>query len=186
MHRKTMIVSIAFVVLLNASAIGPCVAATQDPAPIRIETIRAMPYYTEKGVIRTSTDLFDSRLVLRNVVIPAGPTGDPLHRSRIEDWDIVFGTTAVYVDVMISGAEFGKLPRQARLAFHAEAKTSGRTLASQEVLLSTVTVAGSQSLHIPFLVYGTGCEPVELRVQLHDANASVTEVVRTIPFACEE
>jgi hypothetical protein len=145
-----------------------------------------MPYYVDTGAIRESTDLLDKRLVLRNVVIPPGPTGDPLHRQRVEDWDLLFGTTVTFVDVTIATLDVDRVPRQARLSFVATGKTSARTLASQDVLLSAVMVRGTQNFHVPFFVYGTGCEPLELRVELHGVSTVSSELVRTVPFTCGE
>jgi len=184
MRSNTIKASAYFAVWLMNWSIGFCVAASSNPDQIRIDGIRVMPYYTDQGIVRTSTDLLDERLVLRNIVIPPGPMGDPLHRLRIEDWDIVFGTTAIFVDVTIAGADLIHVSARERVSLLATAKTSARTLASQDVQLSALIVGNSQKLHVPFLVYGTGCEPVELKVQVHNSNASGPEVVRTIPFTC--
>jgi hypothetical protein len=172
--------------LLTASAVGTCIVAAANTGHLSIDAIRVMPYYVGDGVVRTTTDLLDKRLALRNIIIPTGPTGDPLHRSRIEDWDIVFGTTAIVVDVTVAGADIDRKAAQTRILFRATTKTSGRTLASQDVALSSLTVPGLQRIHVPFLVYGTGCEPLEVKVKVVQTDESASEVVRTIPFSCGE
>jgi hypothetical protein len=186
MRRRAMKPSFTFAIWLVACACDPCIAAGSAPAQLKIDSIRAMPYYVDRGIIRTSTDLFDPRLVLRNVVVPPGSAGDPLHRSRIDDWDIVFGTTATFVAVTIAGADLEQLADKIQVSFSATAVTSGRKLAAQDVMLAPLIVKGSRQTHVPFLVYGTGCEAVELKVHLHDGKAVISHLERTIPFSCGE
>lgn len=176
----------AFAIWLLVWANDADLAGAAEPAQVRIDGVRAMPYYVDQGVIRSSTDLFDKRLVLRNVVIPPGPSGDPLRRTHIDDWDILFGTTATYVVVTVTTLDPDQLPNQLRLSFVARAKANNRTLLSQDLLLSTLAVRGSARIHIPFLVYGTGCESLELQAQIHEMKTVVSELVRTIPFTCGE
>lgn len=162
------------------------VNADQVSALARIVAIKAMPYYPETGVIRRSTDLFDKRLVLRNVVMPEGGAGDPLRRNKIEDWDIAFGTTATYVEVDIESIDFTKLPKSARVEMRARATDTQRDLTTESVALSSLTTSSGRTLHVPFFVYGTGCETLELRVRLLAESNHYGEIVRTIPFSCGE
>ncbi len=188
MRTKIMNSAILISLLLLISEITPtlCSAGDSGSAPARIAGIRLMPYYTDKGDVRASTDLSDKRLVLKNIVVPADPSGDPLHREKIDSWDVVFGTTVTFVDVMIEASDFDKVSAKSRVKFVATGKGIGRTLASESVLLSAVLVRGAQTLHLPFIVYGTGCEPLEVRVQLLDGSAVSSELSRAVPFSCGE
>jgi hypothetical protein len=184
--KTSQALEVLFTCLMGCVIIPLTSFADASSPPVRIDGIRVMPYYVDQGVVRASTDLLDKRVVLRNVVISPGSAGDPLNRPRIEDWDLPFGTTATFVDVAIAALDVERVPRQLRISFIATGKTSGRTIASQNVLLSAVMVRGVQKFHVPFLVYGTGCEPLELRVQLRDSSAISSELVRTVPFTCGE
>lgn len=186
MRSRTMKPAVITTIWLMACAHDACIAASPVSAQLRVDSIRAMPYYVDQGVIRTSTDLLDPRLVLRNIVIPQGSADDPLHRSRIEDWDIMFGTTVTLVEVTISGADLEQLADGIRVSLVATAATSDRKLIEQDVLLAAITVRGSRQAHVPFMVYGTGCEPLELKVQLHDGKTVISHLARTVPFTCGE
>jgi hypothetical protein len=163
---------------------GVSLAGTESA--LRIESIKPMPYYIDGAGIRESTDLLNDKIVLRNIIIAPESGIDPGRRSRIDDWDVVFGTTITYVDVVLSVLESDKLSSQTRLSFVATGKETARVFASQDILISTVIVGGARELHVPFLVYGTGCEPLELKAHLHDESETWSELVRTIPFGCGE
>ena len=160
--------------------------ADQEGVVARIVAVRAMPYYPDTGTIRRSTDLFDRRLVLRNVVFPSGPTGDPLRRNTIEDWDIVFGTTATYVEVEVYSANFDSIPAGTHVEANARVSATGRQLMTSSVSLSGLLTRSGHVLHIPFLVYGTGCEPLEIRVKLLAGSRILGASTKTIPFSCGE
>jgi hypothetical protein len=182
--------------LLHTFSIGICFigaiaivgGASAEPtiALARIVSVKAMPYYPETGAIRRSTSLFDKRLVLRNIVMPADGIGDPLGRSKIEDWDIVFGTTATYVEVDLESLDFSKLPRSMHVELRARTADTKRELTSQSVALSTLIVGSVRALHVPFFVYGTGCEKLEIRVRLLDGSSVYGETSTMIPFSCGE
>jgi hypothetical protein len=175
-----------FAIWLSGCANVSSVAGATEPIQFRIDAIGAMPYYVDQGVIRTSTDLFDKRLVLRNVVTLPNPSGDPLRRSHIGDWDVLFGTTATYVVVTVTNLDPDELPKRVRLTFVATAKESNRALVAQDLLLSTLMIRGLAKAHIPIFVYGTGCESLELKAQIRNVKKVVSELVRTIPFTCGE
>jgi hypothetical protein len=152
-----------------------------------ITAIRAMPYYPETGTIRRTTDLFDPRLALRNVPIGSASEPDPIHRSTIEDWDIPFGTTATYVEIDVSwSGEGDRLLSAPALEFLAQAGRRGRVLERRRVELAPLLTGPGKIWHIPVLVYGTGCEPVNLRASLIRGTTAFTSQSRTIPFACRE
>lgn len=152
----------------------------------RIVAVKAMPFYAETGTVRRSTNLFDKRLVLRNVVIPADGTDDPLRRRSIEDWDIPFGTTVTYVEATVESLDFSTLPKTMRVELRARAADTKREIANQSVALSSLIVSGARTLYVPFFVYGTGCEKLEIHVRLLDGPKVHGETTGTIPFSCGE
>ena len=181
--KRTLFLAASLAVAALAQAGGSADEATK---PLRIVAVRAMPYYPGTGSIRRSTDLFDPRLALRNVIIGGDAASDPFQRTKIEDWDIESGTTVTYVDVEIESADFVKVPGSMRIELRGRAADTRREVKTESVLLSGLLGGEGRKLHVPFFVYGTGCEPLELNARLIDGSRVVGEITRTIPFACGE
>jgi hypothetical protein len=164
--------------------------AQQSPGrpALAIRAIRAMPYYPSTGELRRTTDLFDPRLVLRNIIFGA-PTGeDPLHRPKIEDWDIKFGTTVTYVEIDVE-ADPGPLIRDGRVIFvelEAKVPNTKRVVSLQRVRLNSLVVAEGKLWRVPFFVYGTGCEKLELNARVVSGTTAYAKETRAIPFSCGE
>lgn len=186
MRRKLVMTCIALIALMVAGAFEMRIARSQVQGKLRIGAIRAMPYYAESGVIRQSTDLLDRRLALRNIVMAPSSSGDPLRRPRIEDWDVVFGTTATMVDVEVVGLDAKYENVNTRILLLVTEASSGRVLTKQSVELSSIIVSDARQIHVPFFVYGTGCEPVALKVTIRAGTTDVEHMERTIPFECGE
>lgn len=155
---------------------------------VTIRALRAMPYYPSTGEIRRTTDLFDPRLALRNIIL-GSPTGeDPLHRSKIEDWDIKFGTTVTYVEIDVE-ADPGPLIRDGRMIIvelEARVPNTKRLVSQQRVRLNSLVTAEGKLWRVPFFVYGTGCEKLELNARVVSGTTVYAKETRTIPFTCGE
>lgn len=181
--RKALLALGAAVAFSAAATCAPHpVAAKSDPAPT-IQALRAMPYYPGTGRIRRTTDLFDTRLALRNVVIEPSDGVDPLHRTKIEDWDVEFGTTVTYVEVDVF---LGQDPPRAVLEIQARAAETGRQIQSQQVPLAVLGPGRAGVVRVPYFVYGTGCEKLQLTARILRDGAPASRVSRTIPFTCGE
>ena len=167
------------------ATLGCAFGSASQQSQVKIEAVRAMPYYVETGAVRRTTNLFDPRLVLRNVVVgsPGGP--DPLHRATIEDWDILFGTTVTYVEIDIQAARDFDLAQDLTLELSAYAGPSRQEIERRRVPLASIAVEPQGRWRVPFFIYGTGCELLELRVRLLD-DRGYEEQVKTIPFVCGE
>ena len=178
---------------LVATAFVPLYWAIADDAesqtgPFRISAIRAMPYYPATGAIRETTDLFDPRLALRNIILTSPDGSDPIHRSRIEDWDIKFGTTVTYVSVELTLTNTLRSPNQPTtvLELIANAPETGRQMQMERVDLATLGSKHGSTLHVPFFVYGTGCERLAISVRLLELDKAYDSQTRMIPFSCGE
>jgi hypothetical protein len=159
----------------------------QVPPPVEIVGIRAMPYYASTGEIRRSTSLFDRRLVLRNVIIAPADGRDPLNRPTIAEWDIVFGTTATYVEFDLESRVRGAgVPSSLHVEMHAVAVDSRREVQVERVPIASVMPFGQIKWTLPFLVYGTGCERLEITLRVVQDGDVLDELSRTIPFSCGE
>jgi hypothetical protein len=148
-----------------------------------IEAILAMPYYSTTGEIRNSTNLFDPRLALRNIIIVPSGGQDPMYRKEIKDWDILFGTTVTYVNVKV--VAMTRVKRPPRIELLARNAVTGREIQRQQIDLSRISSA-SNVWYVPFFVYGTGCEELELDVRVFDETKSFASQSRTVPFTCGE
>ena len=180
-HMKS---SVRFLCVLLAFVGAVAAANSQEPsADATVASIRAMPFYTQTGTIRRTTDLFDPRLALRNVII--GTPSDRDLGTPIEEWDIQAGTTITYVEVAVSVTSTSPERTSAALEFVARAGTARREIARQRVALREVS-AGRGLRQVPFLVYGTGCETVELSAQILTRGGRSSALRRTIPFTCGE
>lgn len=183
--RGSVALAAAFAFAALAHAGGHVDAATK---PLRIVAVRAMPFYPATGEIRRSTNLFDPRLALRNIVVEPSDGRDPLHRARIESWDIPFGTTATYVEVEVETAPTGVSGTRPSLAVELRARAvgTGRQLQLERVSVASIAPSESSSWHVPYMVYGTGCEELEIRVRLMADDKEIGSEVHTIPFSCGE
>ena len=185
--RPVVLFFVILYVACGASASTSGQSSAASSSGFAITSIRAMPYYPETGTIRRTTDLFDPRLVLRNIPFGSTSEPDPHHRSKIEDWDIPFGTTATYVEIDVS---FSGSPDQRgsppALQFVARVSPRGRVLERRRVDLGMIVLGPHRVWHVPFLVYDTGCEPVSLSASLIRGTDTYSSRSRTIPFACRE
>jgi hypothetical protein len=169
----------AFITLTSAFA--------ADTAPVAIAELHAMPYYPAKGVVRRTTDLFDRRLLLRNIIGEPEGGADPLRRDAIADWDIEFGTTATLVEIQLERRVPDAVAASSlHVVFEARAIDSRRLLARQDVLWDAVAPTISRKWTLPFLVYGTGCEPLRIDVRIVSGNRVVDRKSGSIPFSCGE
>lgn len=140
------------------------------PASSALTAVHAYPFLHEAGRVG-STDLLSNSTALWNV--PAGglQTGGPS------------ASTLVVVDV--EGDHSGSDPKKgSRLEFAARA---GARLLLQSRISLTTFFSEHGRIGVPFLVTGTGCEPVVVNAKLVAANGTkLGEMNATIPFKCGE
>jgi hypothetical protein len=162
--------------------------AVQLSTPVHISAIRAMPYYPTTGKIRQTTDLFDPRLALRNVVILPPNGKDPIRRANVEDWDIEFGTTVTYIRVELAASDRHQDAVDSALGVELQVRAvgSGRMVHRQRVRLATIGSLRESNLQVPFFIYGTGCEKLEIAVRLLKGEQVYESQKRVIPFTCGE
>jgi hypothetical protein len=179
------------IICLISTALGSpeatrAAVSTTSEAPYASLELKAMPYYLDTGTIRRSTDLFDPRLVLRNIGMSPDGGMDPLHRVTIEAWDIIYGTTVTYVEVNADVVR--SLPKgQMIVEVIGQAKTSGP-------IVFRVMVQGSGSTRtrdtrtwtVPAFFYNTGCEPLTVTARMVIGGTAYATLSKTVPFKCGE
>lgn len=163
-------------------------AVNANSASVRVVAIHAMPYYATDGSIRRTTNLFDRRLALRNIIMYPHNGKDPGNRERIEDWDVSYGTTVTYVEAEVE-SKFSRpadLPRGVQVEMVATSLQTGRQLDKQAVAVSAIGPLGNRSWRVPFFIYGTGCERLKITVQVKYNKRTLNGKSGVIPFSCGE
>jgi hypothetical protein len=162
-------VSIAF----NAPVANGADAPAKGVAPKTITSLRAFLYYHEKGEFSKdiwSEGIVPGAFVLYNVEIGAG---DAAGRSS---------AMLVLVGVKPIPSVRGPQPSTlVRLTVRAEKKIVFTT----ETRLASF-FSEQPSIQIPFIVYRTGCEPLEITAALIDQKKIVNTLSRTAQFLCGE
>jgi hypothetical protein len=111
---------------------------------------------------------------------------DPWHRDKIEDWDIVFGTTITYVEAELDSKAHVKVPRDVLIEMLATSEDTGRTVGKKILVASSVMPLGVRTWRVPFLIYGTGCEPLRISVRVTYHGRISSAMSNSIPFSCGE
>jgi hypothetical protein len=132
-----------------------------------IQGLRAHFYFQESGRFGTS-DLLDPTRVLWNTPIGGGDAGEP---SEV---------TLVLVEISGPAAK-----NESAAQLELIARTPSRSLGTQSIALSDL-FRRSQALTVPFLIYGSGCEPVSLEARLSNLPGGDVKLAREIPFQCGE
>jgi hypothetical protein len=155
-------------VCLDENAAG---AGEAKPAVTRTEIIslRAFLYYHEKGEI-DARDILTAGIALRNVIIGEG---DALGRS---------GAVLVLVGVKHRDLT-SKVPPT--IIIRLTAAAGKRILVKQDVPLRTF-FSERETIEVPFLVYGIGCERVEMTASFVEGSRIVHSLSRTAEFRCGE
>jgi hypothetical protein len=155
-------------------------AASSPRAEVR--SIRASPYYVASGELRSAANLFDPRVVLRNILIFPPEGRDAAKRESVPDWDVPIGTTVTFAQFEIVSASTEETPR-VRL----RAETAAGTLVEKQLDLRKIS-GKSRTWIVPLLIYGTGCEPLRLSATVYIGSSERPEhsLSRTIPFSCGE
>jgi len=154
------VIRVLGVMLLVALTERPALA--EDPAPspprYRVAAIRHRFFLTEPGVLESEQD------------------------SQGRTWNVPFVADTVLVLVDVVGPQF-PVNKAASVDFKA---TAGKTLLAHR-WISLQQDYGSSEGHItvPFLVYGVGCEPIKIAVNLQAGRAR-SAVTQVIPLACGE
>ena len=165
-NLRTLLASLFWVIaVLVVPELGA--AEAKNGGAYSIRAVRAYFFFQESGRFG-SLDLLDPSRVLWNTPIGGGDEGEP--------------SEATLVLVELSGPAFDRNPTG---KLELIARTSTRELNRQSTQLSQL-FARAQKLMVPFLVLGSGCEPVRLEVRLSGVVASEQTVVREIPFQCGE
>lgn len=152
-----------------ALAAALCVGSTPAGASgAQVSGLRAYLYFPEKGSFG-SEDLTSGKLVLRNIMIGEGAAaGSPSN------------VTLVLVDL---ATEERPVRFRGLLTFRASA--GGEPLAERQVDTRHFH-AESGKVTLPFLVYGTGCEPLELSAELARDGEAPSRLARRVDFVCGE
>jgi len=144
------------------------IASATDEVPVySLREIHAYFYFEESGRVGDH-DLFDPSLVLRNTPGGEGDASEP--------------STVTLITITVSGPHFGG---GATGTIDLRASANGRLLSRQSVPLSLL-FSRSQSVKVPFLVVGTGCEKLALKARILGVRAKPSEINKTVPFACGE
>lgn len=127
-----------------------------------IHSIHAFPYYHETGKVGHE-DLLEPSMVLWNSVIGEGDVGAPTRVTFV----------LIHVDALMHDGS---------TTLQVVARTSKVELLRQSIALAPF-LNGTKQVAIPFLVYETGCEPLEITAALSGQDAPETAIV---PFRCGE
>lgn len=145
--------------------------AGQDTSPVKetfqITNIRAFLYYHGKGEF-SQQDVLSGQMALWNVIIGAGDADAP---SR---------ATLVLVAVKAPSRPDRNFP-----AVRLTVKYANRTTLDHEVSLSSFA-NGQMTLQVPFLIYNTGCERLQITAALRVGTRVLNSLSRTAEFKCGE
>lgn len=141
----------------------------KDETQNRITSLRAFLYYQEKGEF-SREDVFSGRVALRNVIIGAGHDKGP--------------SDAMLVLVGVKHSVFGYKSRPSTL-IKLIVKTGKKTVTAQEVPLRSFW-SERPTIEIPFIVYRTGCEPLEIIAMLVEQKKVLSSLSHTAEFNCGE
>jgi hypothetical protein len=133
----------------------------------RITDLRAFLYYHEKGEF-SRQDLLSGQMALWNVIIGEG--------------DAEGHSGALLVLVTVSPPVHGDL-RAPSLSL--SVKYANRTTTNQEITLRPFRSL-AKPVQVPFLVYNTGCEHLEITARLKVGKQVLGSASRTAPFKCGE
>jgi hypothetical protein len=131
----------------------------------RIQGMSAHLYYQETGTI-DPRDLISGKLVLWNTIIGAG--------------DARASSVATYVLVELQ-IDRQKPPKT--LEFKARA---GEKILAEKSMAVGDFFTDTSAVVIPFIVYGTGCQALELTARLAGDATPRGSLTRTVNFACGE
>jgi hypothetical protein len=136
--------------------------------PYTVGAIRAFFYYEEKRAFG-SEDLLSGKLALRNV-----PTGGG---------DAESASNATLITVDVAGPGFPtKGAETLRVVVH-----SGKMMILDQKVPLNLFFSHSGRLSVPFIAYGTGCEPLRITATLEAGRRQgSTPVIGTVPFTCGE
>jgi hypothetical protein len=156
------------VLLVAASILMPTGGvAIAEPVPAAISQVEVKLFYANSG--RFSSNLATKKdLALWNVVIGEGSGVDGPSENTL-------------LLVTVIGTPKGDSPG---LQLKVTAKTERAKLLDRTCDVGIFNTNGNW--YAPFLLYDTGCEPVEVRAQLTDGKESGPPVTFTIPFQCGE
>ena len=146
---------------------GPLLASAGAAPQVVISDIQVKLFYDNSG--RFSANLAQKKdLALWNVVIGEGVGVDGPSNNTL-------------LLVTVTGTPKGYFEK---LRLHVLAKTEKATLVEREDGVGIFNSAGNW--YAPFLLYGTGCEPVTVTAQLVAGETRSAPVTFTIPFECGE
>jgi len=165
MNWRPLVWCACALVLLVSSA--RMLVGGRDCSGLSIDSINAYFYYHATSTFGEE-NLASGKLALRNSIIGEG---DAEHPSS---------TTLV----MVSLDTCASWPSDAVLEFSA-AEAGGKTMTESTVPLSSYFSQGNR-VTIPFLLYGTGCESVELKATVVGPGDARRESTAVLPFICGE
>jgi hypothetical protein len=148
--------------LVGTAALGAAAPAFADGAAL--DKLSTHLYYHQTGAI---DDRDAAKLNLWNTIIGEGDAQGP--------------SAAVVVRVTVTGAE-----TLARGAVEVTASSGRKKVFKQRLSLDAYVAEKGHPLVVPFVVYGTGCDSLEIAAVLQDGRKSLGRKAEVVPFTCGE
>ena len=169
-----------FLGLSVALLLAGCFPSESSKTNYTITDMRAFPYYTEKGIVRRDLNLFDRKFLLWNVMF-GGDCGEECLPEIPGDTKV----TIIEVQVRADNEPVWASPTAIEL--RVRAVESRRRIKTERVHLNAVLTAEARTWFIPFTLYGTGCEELEVSARLvHGRRPLGQPLNKIIHFKCGE
>jgi hypothetical protein len=142
------------------------VASTAAPAlaDATLDKVSTHLYYHESGTV---DDREASGLTLWNTIIGEGDATSP--------------SSAIFVRATVSGAE-----TLTAGAVELVVTAGKKRLSRQRVSLDAYAATRGQAMTVPFVLYGTGCESIAVKVTVLAGKRTVGTRQLVLPFSCGE
>lgn len=171
--RHLALCAVALAALAAPVAAQPAASRPAPPPPpgpraptFQVKGIHAFLYFHKTGGFG-DRDLTDGQTALWNTIIGEGDAGLP--------------ATSMLVKVEVGGPNFASAPGKLTVV----AKAGKKTLAKQTFTLGDYFDEGGQTITLPMLVTGVGCDAVTLTATLAGKGVRGAATA-TVPFACGE
>ncbi|MDD3294051.1 MAG: hypothetical protein PHG20_05115 [Geobacteraceae bacterium] len=165
-----ILITLMFVLSVFLMHLAAFPAQAENLASYRVSAIKAHLFYHENGKFGAMDVINGKEVSLFNTIIGAGSAGMP--------------SSITLVLVEVSGPNFQTIPGKLSVT----ATEGKRTLAKQNVTLSSLFTENGKSVHFPVLIYNTGCETVKITATIQGlpGGSKPNTMVKRIPFVCGE
>jgi hypothetical protein len=131
--------------------------------------------------VRRDLDLFEPKYLLWNIIIGGDDCGEECLP------EIPGRTTITMVEVEITAEGERNWKSSAAIELRVRAGESRRSLTTQHVRLSGIVVGEKRKWFVPFTLYHTGCEELEVSAAVIQGGRAVQKpIAKTILFKCGE